>query len=151
MTTSLSRDISTERISHLIKELTSLVIQRSAGEMLVIMTEAGLSMPQMVTLCMLHRSGPHSISAIAAKLNLSLAATSHLVDRMVHYGLVGRSEDTQDRRHKRVVITASGVDLLDRLVQARTREIAQILVDLPLDLRDQLETVLTELLDHLQE
>jgi DNA-binding MarR family transcriptional regulator len=151
MTTSFSIEQTTERASLLVKELMSTIIQRSAGEILAIMIEAGLSMPQMVTLCMLQRNGSHDISTIAAKLNLSLAATSHLVDRMVRQALVVRSEDADDRRHKRVVITASGVDLLDRVVQARTREIAQSLAGLPLDLREQLEIVLAQVLDHLKE
>jgi DNA-binding MarR family transcriptional regulator len=151
MTTSLLPEQTTARVGLLMKELTSTVIQQSAGEILAIMIEAGLSMPQMVTLCILQRSGSHDISKIAAKLNLSLAATSHLVDRMVRQALVVRSEDANDRRHKRVVITAKGIDLLDRVVQARTREIAQSLAGLPPDLREQLEVVLAQLLDHLKE
>jgi DNA-binding MarR family transcriptional regulator len=151
MTTRLLHEQTTARVGLLVKELTSTVIQQSAGEILAIMIEAGLSMPQMVTLCMLKRSGSHDISMIAAKLNLSLAATSHLVDRMVKQALVVRSEDASDRRHKRVVITANGIDLLDRVVQARTREIAQSLAGLPADLRAQLEVVLALVLDHLKE
>jgi DNA-binding MarR family transcriptional regulator len=151
MTTSLFHEQTTERVGVLMKELMSTVIQQSAGEILAIMIEAGLSMPQMVTLCMLQRHGSHDISMIAAKLNLSLAATSHLVDRMVRQALVVRTEDAHDRRHKQVVITAAGIDLLDRVVQARTREIAQNLIGLPPGLREQLEVVLAQVLDHLKE
>lgn len=140
-----------EHVGYLIKELMSLIIRRSACEILATMTEAGLSMPQMVTLAMLHHQGPRSISAIAARLNLSLAATSHLVDRMVRQGLVVRGEDSADRRHKRVVITAAGVALLERLVQARTREIAQSLAGLPPELREQLDTVLTQVVERLKQ
>ena len=129
----------------------SLVIQRSACEMLATMTEAGISMPQLVALSMLNRYGQHSISAIAAKLNLSLAATSHLVDRMVKQELVVRGEDVEDRRHKRVVITPAGAALLERLVQARMREIAQTLAGIPLELRDQLEAVLAEVVEQFKQ
>lgn len=151
MTTSLVQKQTTARVGLLMKELMSTVIHQSAGEILAIMIEAGLSMPQMVTLCMLKRHGSHDISMIAAKLNLSLAATSHLVDRMVRQALVIRTEDANDRRHKQVVITTAGIDLLDRVVQARTREIAQNLAGLPPDLREQLEVVLAQVLDHLKE
>ncbi len=135
---------SAERVSLLIKELMGLILQRSAGETLSIMAEASLSMPQMVTLHVLHRCGPGSISSIAARLKLSLAATSHLVDRLVQGGLVERSEDAADRRQKRVDITAAGRALTERLVQARSREVAQVMAELPPELQEQLEQVLEE-------
>lgn len=151
MTTTTLTTAAPERIGLLIRELMSLVIRRSACEMLATMSEAGLSMPQMVALSMLSHHGPHSISALAAKLNLSLAATSHLVDRMVRQELVLRHEDADDRRHKRVAITAAGQALLERLVQARSRELAQSLAGLPPELRAQLEAVLGEVVARLKE
>lgn len=142
---------SAEHASLLFHELISLLIRRSTCEILATMTEAGLSMPQMVTLSILNHHGPHSISAIAAKLNLSLAATSQLVDRIVKQALVLRDEDASDRRHKRVMITPTGRALIERLVQARSREVAQSLAGLPPALQTQLETVLNEVIARLKE
>ncbi len=151
MATSSPVSLPTERLGRLVKELMGLIIQRSAGEMLAVMAEARLSMPQMVALHMLQHSGYGSISAIAAHLNLSLPATSHLVERMVRQGLVVRSEDASDRRHKRVMLTPAGEALLERLVQARTREIAQILAELSPQLREQFEAVLAQVVAQLKE
>lgn len=139
-----------EQIGLLLKELTSIVMQRSSGEMLCIMSEAGLSMPQMVTLQKLEGWGPHSISAIASSLNLSLAATSHLVDRMVQQGLVARSEDLNDRRHKIVVITPAGKALLERLLEARVRDIDRVVAVLPVELRVDLQEALAHIVDTLK-
>ena len=50
------------------------------------MTEAGLTMPQLVTLHMLAHAGARTVGTIAACLRLSPPATSHLVD------LPGRAE-----------------------------------------------------------
>jgi len=138
----MTQTTSTERISELLRELTSMIMQRSAGEMMRIMAAEGLSMPQIVSLQLLRSCGPKSISTLADKLSLSLAATSHLVDRMVQQGLVERSEDAIDRRQKRVTIGPAGQALLDRMVQARLRDAAQLMAGLPPDLRDQLEQVL---------
>ncbi|MBC8075888.1 MAG: MarR family transcriptional regulator [Chloroflexales bacterium] len=138
-----------ERIGALIRELTHVVVQRSAGEMLCVMSEAGLSMPQLVALNRLQSHGTLSISAIAAALNLSLAATSHLVERLVRQGLVARSEDQQDRRHKCVALTPHGEALVERLVQARVREIDNAVAILPATQRQQLEGVLDTVLDAL--
>ena len=142
---------SSERSGELLRELMCLVIQRSAGEMMRIMAAEGLSMPQMVSLHILRDCGPLSISAIAEKLSLSLAATSHLVDRMVQHDLVLRSEDTTDRRQKRVAIAPSGKALLERLVQARLREATQIMAGLPPELHEQLEQVLEQVVGQLRQ
>ena len=92
----------------LIEEMMSHIHRRSADDTLAVMNEAGLTMAQMVALHLLTHLGPVSVSSIAACLKLSPPATSHLVDRMVVAGLVGRSEDPIDRRHKRIAITDDG-------------------------------------------
>ncbi len=113
------------------------------------MCEAGLSMPQMVTLFMLRKRGSSTISALADKLNLSLAATSHLVDRMVQQQLVERKEDVTDRRQKQVALAPGGATLLDRLLEARLHESGQLLAALPADLHDRLEHVLAQVVEQL--
>ena len=95
-------------LANLIDEMMSHIHRRSADDTLAVMNEAGLTMAQMVALHLLTHLGPVSVSSIAACLKLSPPATSHLVDRMVVAGLVGRSEDPIDRRHKRIAITAEG-------------------------------------------
>jgi DNA-binding MarR family transcriptional regulator len=142
---------STERTTLLLRELYSIIMQRSAGEMRKVMCEASLSMPQMVALHMLRNHGSFTISALADKLSLSLAATSHLVDRMVHQQLVERKEDALDRRQKQVAITPSGVALLDQLLEARIRESAYLLIALPPELREQLDTVLAQVVELLKQ
>lgn len=74
--------------------------------------DEGLSMPQMAALHFLHAEGPATISAVAAHLNLSLTATSHLVEQLVRHGLVTRTEDPSDRRRKRVAPTEQGERLV---------------------------------------
>ena len=109
----------------LLGELLRHVNRRSAGETLAIMNESGLTLPQLVTLHILEEAGVRTISAIAAALRLSPAATSHLIDRLVTGGLVGRIEDPQDRRQKRVTITSAGRRLVDRVQRERTREMTE--------------------------
>lgn len=141
----------TERTSTLLRELMSYILQRSAGETLRVMCEAGLSMPQMVALHLLGKCGELTISALAGKLRLSLAATSHLVERMVQQQLVARSEDATDRRQKQVVLTPAGRALIERLVLARMAETGPLLTALPPDLRGQLEAVLEQILAQLKQ
>jgi DNA-binding MarR family transcriptional regulator len=118
-------------------------------EMSRLVKEHGLSMPQFATLQDLDARAPRSVSAIAAHLNLSLASTSHLVDRLVVKGLVRRSEDPDDRRQKRVDLAPAGralvaetharsagvLDALLREVAPATRsELERVLADVVADL-----------------
>ena len=120
------------------------LIKHSAGAMLSIMRQADLSMPQIVTLIFLERTDDASISDIAAHLNLSLGAASHLVDRLVIYGLVTRTEDQIDRRIKQVALTEAGRTLVEELRHARAEDMARQLVTLP-------QPLLTNLLDSMAE
>src|SRR3954470_22055569 len=112
-------------LANLIEEMMSHIHRRSADDTLAVMNEAGLTMAQMVALHLLTHLGPVSVSSIAACLKLSPPATSHLIDRMFVAGLVGRSEDPIDRRHKRIVITEKGRELIERTHERRSKEFSR--------------------------
>src|SRR3954466_15316233 len=86
---------SLSEVGNLVGDLMGLVHRRSAGGTLALMNQAGLTMAQMVALYVLDFKGAQSVSTIASFLNLSPAATSHLVDRLVTAGFVGRTEDKE--------------------------------------------------------
>ena len=113
------------KLANLIEEMMSHIHRRSADDTLAVMNEAGLTMAQMVALHLLTHLGPVSVSSVAACLKLSPPATSHLIDRMVIAGLVGRSEDPIDRRHKRIAITPPGRELIEGTNERRTRELTR--------------------------
>src|SRR5580765_2080688 len=145
----IARRAQPAKLANLIEETMSHIHRRSADDTLAVMNEAGLTMAQMVALHLLTHLGPVSVSSIAACLKLSPPAKSHLVDRMVIAGLVGRSEDPIDRRHKRIEITATGRDLIEGTNERRTREFTRVLSSLTGDAQAQfgraLERVVTEL------
>ena len=138
-----------EKLGALVSKLMTLVNRRSAGQTLEIMSEAGLTLPQMVALHILRFAGPMPITGLVEGLRLSTSATSHLVDRMHEKGLVSRDEDPTDRRQKRVALTDAGGALLDRLNDARATEWQRGLEGLDARLAEQLigvfERVITEL------
>jgi DNA-binding MarR family transcriptional regulator len=55
----------------------------------------------------------------AELVHVSLPAASRMVDDLVHRGFVERQEDTDDRRMKRVSLTAEGRSVIGRLNAAR--------------------------------
>jgi DNA-binding MarR family transcriptional regulator len=137
-------------VGDLVGALMGLVHRRSAGSTLALMNAAGLTMAQMVALYVLDHLGPQSVTAIASFLNLSPAATSHLVDRLVTSGFVGRTEDQEDRRQKRIAITAAGRSLAARVHEERAREFASALALVTQDLQRQFATVLGRVVEALR-
>ena len=124
--------------------------RRSADDTLAVMNEAGLTMAQMVALHLLTHLGPVSVSAIAACLKLSRPAASHLLNRMVVAGLVGRSEDPIDRRHKRIAITPSGRELIESTQEQRSREFTRVLAGLSPEIKGQFGKVLASVVGELK-
>jgi DNA-binding MarR family transcriptional regulator len=137
-------------VGDLVGDLMGLVHRRSAGGTLALMNEAGLTMAQMVALYILDYAGPQSVTAIASFLNLSPAATSHLVERLVVGGFVGRTEDQSDRRQKRVAITPTGRSLAARVHQERAREFASALALVTPELQRQFARVLGRVVEQLR-
>ena len=66
-----------------------------------------------------------TISQLAESLSIGKPSTSILVDRLVHQGLLQRTEDEADRRRTLVTLTAAGNDLTTRLHQGNIERLAQ--------------------------
>jgi DNA-binding MarR family transcriptional regulator len=139
-----------ERLRRVVCELVSLVHQRTVGDTLAIVHKHGLTLPQMVALFGLRESGAQTVSNIAQMLNLSRAATSHLIDRLVRAHLVVRAEDAVDRRQKHVSVSERGKALLSRVDDARRDQFDFVLKGLSAVTRDRLTTVLEQVTTQLR-
>ena len=89
---------------------------------------------------------PLSQSELADRLGVEPATMVAMVDRLMKAGLVTRVPSPTDRRVKRVVLTAPGNDLYERLTAEAATFRQQLLLGLP---RDRLLTA-TEVLESLQ-
>jgi DNA-binding MarR family transcriptional regulator len=89
-------------------------------------TEAGahplldvqLTMSQLKVMIVLGRLGAASGQDLARRTGFSLATLTGVIDRLVAQDLVSRREDPDDRRVRRLELTAAGTDLIDRLIAA---------------------------------
>lgn len=145
------RDKLVRRFHEVVRLLHSFGDPTKADETLTLMNESGLTIPQLITLNVLRLHGPHSVSEIADRTRLSRPATSHLVDRLVARRLLTRVEDLRDRRHKRISVSRKGMDLVDRLLQARQARVAAGLDTLSEVTRAQLAAVLGDVERELKE
>lgn len=93
------------------------------GNLLRVIEESGLSMTQCKALLELGGLGrgtePRQMSDLAEAFGVSAPSMSRAVDALVRAGLATRVEDPDDRRARRVEITAKGRQLVDTLFVVR--------------------------------
>lgn len=80
----------------------------------------GLSMPQVKALGLLEEGGALTIKAMSDRLGLSEPAVSRGVETLVRRGLASRADDPDDRRCKRVSLTAKGRRTFESVSDVRT-------------------------------
>jgi len=97
--------------------LFSKVIERLA----VVVSKEQLSFSQMAALHIIDREKTINIQDIASKLNLSISATSRLIDDIVKKDLIERKEDQDNRRAKNLSLTISGKKFMDKLSLERIK------------------------------
>jgi DNA-binding MarR family transcriptional regulator len=127
-------------------------IDREVGEMLIQLIESmktyfftaieqvGLTPPQAFALRSLHEPCP--MRDLADQMGYDASYITGIVDRLEARGLVERTPDPVDRRVKRLVVTAAGVELRNQLeVMVFTH--LPVLDRLTLDQRGQLHGLLT--------
>ena len=87
-----------------------------------------------------------TLKEAAERVPLSLAAASRTVDDLVRRGMIWRHEDSEDRRMKRVGLTAEGRSVMRRINAARLNGLEQFTTTLTEDERRALAGALTQLL-----
>ena len=86
----------------------------------------GLSMPQFGILMQLHYRGNCGVSDIGERFDITNAAASQLIDKLVQSGLIQREEDPNDRRAKLLNLTDKGRDLIQQGIEQRYRWVDQL-------------------------
>jgi DNA-binding MarR family transcriptional regulator len=120
-----------------------------SGDVLRVLDESGLTFVQMKVLVELQ--GPdndfHTVTALAEQLGISAASASRAADGMVRKKLVTRVEDPNDRRVRRLALTAKGQRLADRIISARLAGLEEFTQSLEADERRKLEAALDTLME----
>jgi DNA-binding MarR family transcriptional regulator len=87
-----------------------------------------------------------SVKEIAERLGISLPAASRALDPLVKRRLIARREDAEDRRVKRVCLTARGIALVERLYASRVASFESMLEGFSRSEREKLGAALDEIL-----
>jgi DNA-binding MarR family transcriptional regulator len=107
----------------------------------------GLSLPQFSVLMQLHYKGRCGISDVSDRMDITAAAASQLVDRLVVGGLVQRAEDPHDRRAKQIALTAKGEALIASSIEERLRWVEQLAMTLSHQEQQEVAQALQTLID----
>ena len=81
--------------------------------------ESSLSMSQIGALFHIHLAGDCGVSALGDELDISSAAASQMLERLVQQGLVVRTEAPHDRRVRQVTLTDKGHQVVQESIRAR--------------------------------
>ena len=110
---------STDPFTAALQEWVEITMRRSMHNTVRFAKESGLSMSQMGALFHLHRKGSCAVSDLGDHLDITNAAASQMLDRLVEQGLILRTEDPNDRRLKHIVLTERGKQLIHDSLHAR--------------------------------
>ena len=102
----------------------------------------GLSMAQFGILMQLHHKGACGVSEIGERFDITSAAASQLVDKLVQSGYIERAEDPSDRRAKVLKLTPSGQALIERGGQERHRWLDDVVKNLSSEEKDKVNEAL---------
>jgi DNA-binding MarR family transcriptional regulator len=121
------------------------------GNQLRVIEESGLSMTQCKALLELGGLGeaadPRQVSDLAETFGVSVPSMSRAVDALVKKKLVTRLEDPDDRRVRRVAITAKGKKLVDTLLVVRQAGLESFAESLSPVQRRKLDAAIDSLMD----
>lgn len=114
-----------------IEVFTRMMFSRVIERLAVVISAEDLSFSQVAALHIIDQSQEISIQDISQRLNLSLSATSRLIDDLVKTDFLDRIEDPTNRRSKIVTLTKLGKDFLNKLSMERVKIVKTTANSLP--------------------
>jgi len=118
--------ITSSQLIQTVRQFMDIAMHHSMRERSQFAKAIGLSMPQFGILMQLHYHGNCGVSDVSGHFDITNAAASQLVDKLVQSGLIQREEDPHDRRAKLLNLTDKGKDLIRRGIEERYRWVDQL-------------------------
>ena len=142
---------SSSQLIQTLRQFMDIAMHHSIHERAHFAKTIGLSMPQFGILMQLHHRGNCAIGDIGERFDITNAAASQLVDKLVQSGLIRREEDPHDRRAKLLNLTEKGRELIQQGIEERYRWVDQLAVELNTEERDKVTEALMILTEKAKE
>lgn len=102
-----------------LEEWIKVSMHRSMRNFISYARKSGLSMSHIGALFHIHREGICGVTELGNHLDVTSAAASQMLERLVQQELILRTEDPKDRRGKQIVLTDKGNRVLEEGIRAR--------------------------------
>jgi DNA-binding MarR family transcriptional regulator len=119
-----------EHINH-VNDLMSQLTMTVIADVLEALQDHDMSMSRFAVLHLLQISEGMTITAVAARLKLSIGSASQLIDRLEVDRFVMRQDDENDRRIRRIWLTDQGAHMISRMKKIRLRRMSSLLHTIP--------------------
>jgi len=117
---------SAHQLIQILRQFMDIAMHHSMRERVHFAKATGLSMAQFSILMQLHYRSNCGVSDISERFDITSAAASQLVDKLVQSGLMQREEDPHDRRAKLLNLTDKGTELIRQGIEERYRWVDQL-------------------------
>ncbi|MCD6285672.1 MAG: MarR family transcriptional regulator [Anaerolineae bacterium] len=122
---------STDALIAALQEWIGVSMRRSIRNFILYAKQNNMSMSQVGALFQIHRQHVCSVSGIGDGLGFTSAAASQMLDRLVEQALVERTEDPNDRRAKKIVLTEKGRHVVQQSIHAHQNWFGELARSLP--------------------
>lgn len=110
-----------------------------------------VTIPQFVVMDILNRQGQMRMSDLARFINVTTAAMTGIVERLVRDGYVKRLSDLDDRRIIEVILTSKGHKIADAISGKKKKTVTRMFGMISQKEREEFLKILTHVMEHLKE
>ncbi len=134
-----------ERLKKALLEWSNSFTQLSLNDLSRYAHSVGLSLAQISILMHLHFHGACEVTKFSEMLQISRAAASQMIERLVQQGVVYRFPKQNDRRVRLVDLTPSGEKIITESLDARVEWVNELVSSISREEREQFFVLLTRL------
>lgn len=109
-----------------------------------------VTIPQFVVMDILNRQGQMRMSDLARFINVTTAAMTGIVERLVRDGYVKRLSDLDDRRIIEVILTSKGHKIADAISDKKKKTVTRMFGMVSQKEREEFLKILTHVMEHLK-
>jgi len=107
-------------------QIMPVIMNKFAGRLTKELFKERITLPQFFILVCLEKEGESKMTSLAHVMNVSTAAMTGVIERLVKYGYVQRNTDPRDRRIVKIKLTVKGTELIRKMNQQRREMIIKI-------------------------
>jgi DNA-binding MarR family transcriptional regulator len=132
-----------KQVSQSLREWVETTTHRAMRDQARYVKSLGFSMPQFFLLMHVHYKKQCGISDLSEHMEITAAAASQTVEKLVQSGLLERAEDPNDRRAKQVTLSPKGRELVDKSIAERFRWVDNLEKSLSEEQKDKIRDALS--------